>query len=107
MGSPCRTGRGRSLQAAVEAELGRLLAEGGLAAGLAQGGAVPGLAGGSIQLGQENEPGAPGPADRPGGLWRNRDAGTSDPGQVIADIWGAHDGRAGVAEGKQSADQGA
>jgi hypothetical protein len=44
------------LQAAVEAELGRLLAEGGLAAGLAQGGAVPGLAGGSIQLGPGNAP---------------------------------------------------
>lgn len=44
------------LQAAVEAELGRLLAEGGLAAGLAQGGALPGLAGGSIQLGPGNPP---------------------------------------------------
>lgn len=45
------------LQAAVEAELGRLLAEGGLASGLAQGGAAPTIGGGSIQLAQGNEAG--------------------------------------------------
>jgi hypothetical protein len=51
-------GQRPQLQAALEAELGRLLAEGGLATGLADGTMVPGLAGGNIQLAQDNEPGA-------------------------------------------------
>ncbi len=38
------------LQAAVEAELGRLLAEGGLGAGLMAGGAAARVAGGEVQL---------------------------------------------------------
>jgi hypothetical protein len=49
-------GQRPQLQAAVEAELGRLLAAGGLASGLAQGAALPAVAGGSIQLAQANEP---------------------------------------------------
>lgn len=50
-------GQRPQLQAALEAELGRLLAEGGLASGLTQGGAAPAVAGGNIQLTQGNEPG--------------------------------------------------
>lgn len=38
------------LQAAVEAELGRLLAEGGLSSSLVAGGAYPNAAAGTIQL---------------------------------------------------------
>jgi hypothetical protein len=50
-------GQRPQLQAAVEAELGRLLAAGGLGSGLAQGSATAAVAGGSIQLTHSNEPG--------------------------------------------------
>ena len=43
------------LQAAVEAELGRLIAEGG-AGGLAAGGAVPSLRAGGFQMGGDGNP---------------------------------------------------
>ena len=46
------------LQAAVEAELMRLLAEGGLAEGLAGGIMVPSLQGGVLQLGGASDPAA-------------------------------------------------
>jgi hypothetical protein len=46
------------LQAAVEAELTRLLAEGGLADGLAGGIMVPSLAGSALQLGSAGDPAA-------------------------------------------------
>ncbi len=42
------------LQAAVEAELGRLLSVGGLQPGLINGGAIPSVPGGVIQLTQPN-----------------------------------------------------
>ncbi|NJO17685.1 MAG: hypothetical protein HC877_18700 [Thioploca sp.] len=45
------------LQAAVEAELGRLLATGGLTSGLASGGAVPHVPTQAIQLTGNNAPG--------------------------------------------------
>ena len=45
------------LQAAVEAELARLLAAGGVASGLQAGGAVPSLPGGSIHLVEGGDPG--------------------------------------------------
>jgi hypothetical protein len=44
------------LQAAVEAELGRLLTTKGLAPSLESGGAIPRVSGGSIQLAPENNP---------------------------------------------------
>lgn len=44
------------LQAAVEAELARLLAEGGVAASLRAGGAVPSRRGGSIHLADGKDP---------------------------------------------------
>ncbi|MGK7911156.1 MAG: hypothetical protein AB4050_06675 [Synechococcus sp.] len=44
------------VKAAVEAELGRLLAEGGLATELLGGGAVPRVPGGRIELAPENNP---------------------------------------------------
>jgi hypothetical protein len=50
-GLDVRPGDRQHLQAAVEAELTRLLGEGGIAAGLAEGGAVPAVRGGSIQTG--------------------------------------------------------
>ncbi len=44
------------LQAAVEAELGRLLTAEGLSAGLRSGGVVPRVLGGTIQLSPESNP---------------------------------------------------
>ena len=44
------------LQAAVEAELRRLLVQGGLAAGLAQGGALPSIRASAIQLTPDSDP---------------------------------------------------
>ncbi len=44
------------LQAAVEAELGRLLAEGGVGADLAGGGAVPSVKAEGFQIGGEGNP---------------------------------------------------
>lgn len=44
------------LQAAVEAELARLLAEGGVAGDLRQGGALASVRAGEFQLAQENHP---------------------------------------------------
>lgn len=44
------------LQAAVEAELVRLLAAGGVAPGLRAGGAVPSLPGGTVQLAEAGDP---------------------------------------------------
>jgi hypothetical protein len=44
------------LQAAVEGELVRLLARGGVAMGLMAGGAVPSLPGGAIHLAEGNDP---------------------------------------------------
>lgn len=44
------------LQAAVEAELGRLLTAEGLSAGLRSGGVVPRVPGGTIQLSPESNP---------------------------------------------------
>jgi hypothetical protein len=44
------------LQAAVEGELARLLAAGGLGPGLQAGGALPSLPAGDIQLSRENNP---------------------------------------------------
>ncbi len=44
------------LQAAVEAELARLLAAGGVASGLREGGALPRLQGGAIQLAEGRDP---------------------------------------------------
>jgi hypothetical protein len=44
------------LQAAVEAELARLLAEGGVGGGLAAGWAVPSLPAGAIQLPGDGDP---------------------------------------------------
>lgn len=51
-----RTGDRANLQAAVEAELARLLGEGGLAPGLTEGGAVPALRGGNVQIGGAGSP---------------------------------------------------
>ncbi len=50
-GLDVRPGDRPRLQAAVEAELSRLLGEGGIAPGLAEGGAVPALRGGNVQAG--------------------------------------------------------
>lgn len=44
------------LQAAVEAELGRLLAEGGVGTDLAGGGAVPSVKAGGFEMGGEGNP---------------------------------------------------
>lgn len=44
------------LQAALEAELGRLLAEGGLGNAFQTGGAVPRLAGGTVEHGADRTP---------------------------------------------------
>lgn len=49
-GLPLASGQSQVVQAAVEAELGRLIAESGVAPGLPALGAVPALAAGNIQL---------------------------------------------------------
>jgi hypothetical protein len=49
-GLDLRVGDRAKLQAAVEAELARLLGEGGLAPGLLAGGAVPALRGGPLPM---------------------------------------------------------
>lgn len=53
---PLQAGGGELVQAALEAELSRLLAEGGLAAGLQGGGALPSLPALNIQLPAQAEP---------------------------------------------------
>jgi hypothetical protein len=57
-GLPITTAQGPLVQAALEAELGRLLAADGLAAGLLAGGAMPALPAGAIQVGREGDPAA-------------------------------------------------
>jgi hypothetical protein len=49
-GLPVERRQGPELQAAIEAELSRLLAEGGLSAGLASGGTLTRLSGGVLPL---------------------------------------------------------
>jgi hypothetical protein len=53
---PIEHRHGALLKAAVEAELGHLLATGGLAESLMSGGAVPSLPAPGIQLGSDNNP---------------------------------------------------
>ena len=55
-GVPIAPSEGRVLQAAVEAEVSRLLGEGGLAAALQSGGALPLVKGHSIQLASDSNP---------------------------------------------------
>lgn len=55
-GIPLEPAQRPLLQAAVEAELARLLAEGGLAAGFLSGGAVPAVRAGAIELGSTQGP---------------------------------------------------
>jgi hypothetical protein len=57
-GLPIAAAQGPLVQAALEAELGRLLAVDGLAAGLLAGGAVPTLPAGAISIGRETSPAA-------------------------------------------------
>lgn len=45
------------LQAAMEAELGRLLTEGGIGTGLSGGGAVPSVRASGFEMGAEHDPG--------------------------------------------------
>ncbi len=49
-------GGGASIGRAVEAELSRLLSEGGLAPGLRSGGSIPAIRGGSIGIGGDEKP---------------------------------------------------
>jgi hypothetical protein len=53
-GLPMEAGHGARVQAAVEAELARLLVEGGLARELQSGGALPSVRAGAIQLTAES-----------------------------------------------------
>ena len=55
-GLPLEHGQGPLVQAAVEAELSRLLTENGLAPGLQTGGAVPGVQARGIQLSPGHSP---------------------------------------------------
>jgi hypothetical protein len=55
-GLPIERREGVAVQAAVEAELTRLLAEGGIAAALRSGGALPGVHGGAITLAHAAQP---------------------------------------------------
>jgi len=48
--------QGPLVQAALEAEMSRLLAEGGLAPGLLSGGTLPGLPAASIELAPQSDP---------------------------------------------------
>jgi hypothetical protein len=49
-------GQGAQVKAAVEAELGRLLREGGMSPDLNSGGAFPSVKAGSITMGKEGNP---------------------------------------------------
>jgi len=49
-------GQGNAVQKAVESELSRLLAEGGIGQELAGGGAVPSVPGGSIEVADKSNP---------------------------------------------------
>jgi hypothetical protein len=49
-------GQGALVKAAVEAELGRLLREGGMSLDLSSGGAFPSVKAGSIMMGKEGNP---------------------------------------------------
>lgn len=49
-------GQGNAIQKAVEAELSRFLAEGGIGQELAGGGALPSVPGGSIEIGEKIHP---------------------------------------------------
>jgi hypothetical protein len=55
-GLPLTRSQGPLVQAAVEAELARLLGEGGLASSLQAGGALPSLRAGAIQLASNGNP---------------------------------------------------
>jgi hypothetical protein len=55
-GLPVTGGQGPLVQRAVEAELARLFAAGGLGPGLAAGGTVDRLAGGSVAVGRNDRP---------------------------------------------------
>jgi hypothetical protein len=55
-GVPLAHSQRRLLQAAVEAELARLVAEGGLAPTLLAGGATPHVLGGALQLTSDGDP---------------------------------------------------
>ncbi len=55
---PITAAQGPLIQAALEAELGRLLALDGLASGMLEGGARPTLPVGAIQVGNESDPAA-------------------------------------------------
>jgi hypothetical protein len=57
-GLPLEEGQGGAIQAAVEAELARLLASGDLASALRMGGARASVAGGDIQLTGNHSPAA-------------------------------------------------
>jgi hypothetical protein len=51
-----QSGHGAAIKEAVEAELSRLLSEGGLAPRLQSGGALPSIRAGSIELGDNHNP---------------------------------------------------
>ena len=55
-GLPIESSQARRVQAAVEAELGRLLVDNGLASHLQSGGAMPGLNANDIQFTQSSSP---------------------------------------------------
>jgi hypothetical protein len=55
-GLPVEPGQGDVVRKAVESELSRLLAEGGIGQELAGGGAVPSVPGGSINIGEKSHP---------------------------------------------------
>lgn len=55
-GLPVTNLQGPAVQRAVEMELGRLLASGGLSEELLSGGAVPQVRAGALPLGRENQP---------------------------------------------------
>ena len=59
-GLPIANAEGPLVQAAVETELARLLADGGLSRELQAGGAVPALRGGNIQVDKGSRPAAMG-----------------------------------------------
>lgn len=55
-GLPLSAADGPRVQAALDVELSRLLAQSGLSPGLHAGGAIPSLSGGTIQVGKESGP---------------------------------------------------